>query len=66
MFTRYFTKHKELQIRNKMAKYIRQRDGVCRVLGQNPVEWLHFMSRREIDDASEEGKHKDVTLTTAV
>ncbi len=65
-FTLYFTKHKELQIRNKMAKYIRQRAGVCRGFGQNPVEWLHYMSKSEIDDVSEGGKHKDATLTTAV
>ena len=37
-FTSYFTKYKQLQIRNKMAKYVRDRPGVSRGFGQNPIE----------------------------
>ena len=65
-FTSYFTRHKQLQIRNKMAKYIRERAGVSRGFGQNPVEWLHYMSKSEIDDVAEGAKHKDLRLTTAL
>ena len=52
-FTTYFTRHKQLQIRNKMAKYIREQAGVSRGFGQNPVEWLHYMSKNEIYDVAE-------------
>ena len=65
-FTSYFTKHKQLQVRNKMAKYVQKRAGVSRGFGQNPVEWLHYTSKNEINDIAEGAKHKDVTLTSAV
>ena len=62
-FTSYFTRHNQLKIRNKMAKYIRERAGVSRGFGQNPVE---YMSKTEIDDVAEGAKHKNVRLTTAL
>ena len=65
-FTRYFTKHKQLQIRNKMAKYIRERACVSRGFGQNPIEWLHFMLKSEIDDVAQDVRHRNVTLTVAL
>ena len=49
-----------------MAKYIRDRAGVPRGFGQNPVEWLHYMSKREIDAEGDGVKHRDVSLTTAI
>ena len=49
-----------------MAKYKRDRAGVHRGFGQNPVEWLHYMSKREIDAEGDGVKHRDVSLTTAI
>ena len=65
-FCTYFSRYKEKQIREKMAKYIRDRAGVPRGFGQNPVEWLHYMSKLEIDAEGNGVKHRDVSLTTAV
>ena len=65
-FCTYFSRYKEIQIREKMAKYIRDRAGVPRGFGQNPVEWLHYMSKREIDAEGDGVKHRDVSLTTAI
>ena len=49
-----------------MTKYIRDRAGVPRGFGQNPVEWLHYMSKLEIDAEADGVKHRDVSLTAAV
>ena len=49
-----------------MAKYVRERAGVSRGFGQNPIEWLHFMSKSEIDDVAHDVRHKDVTLSVAL
>jgi hypothetical protein len=64
-FTKYFERYKEKQIKEKMAKYIRDRAGVPRGFGQNPIEWLHYMSKNEIDAACGVG-HRDVSLATAI
>ncbi|KAK3747909.1 hypothetical protein QZH41_010212 [Actinostola sp. cb2023] len=64
-FTKYFVKHKQAQIRDKMAKYVRERAGVPRGFGQNPIEWLHYMSKTEIDDVGRV-KHRETNLTTAL
>ena len=65
-FCTYFIRYKEKQIREKMTKYIRDRAGVPRGFGQNPVEWLHYMSKLEIDAEADGVKHRDVSLTAAV
>ena len=65
-FCTYLSRYKEIQIREKMAKYKRDRAGVHRGFGQNPVEWLHYMSKREIDAEGDGVKHRDVSLTTAI
>ncbi|XP_028416615.1 uncharacterized protein LOC114540691 [Dendronephthya gigantea] len=49
-----------------MAKYIRDRAGVPRGFGQNPVEWLHYMSKLEIDAEGDGVKHRDTSLTAAI
>ena len=65
-FCKYFRRYKEIQIREKMAKYIRDRAGVPRGFGQNPVEWLHYMSKLEIDAEGNGVKHRDASLTAAI
>ena len=65
-FTSYFTKYKQLQICNKMAKYVRERAGVFQGFGQNPIEWLHFMVKSEIDEVAQDVRHKDVTLSVVL
>ena len=65
-FCMYFSRYKENQIREKIAKYIRDHAGVPRGFVQNPVEWLHYMSKLEIDAEGNGVKHRDVSLSTAV
>ena len=65
-FCTYFSRYKERQIKEKMAKYIRHRAGVPRGFGQNPVEWLHYMSKLEIDAEGNGVENRDVSLTTAL
>ena len=43
--TQYFERHKEEKIRCHMTKYVREKAGTQGVYGQNPIEWLHFMSK---------------------
>ena len=49
-FTQYFERHKEEKIRCHMTKYVREKADIQGVYGQNPIEWLHFMSKTEIND----------------
>ena len=42
------------------------RDLDPRGFGQNPVEWLHYISKLEIDAEADGVKHRDVSLTAAV
>ena len=65
-FTKYFAKYKEIQLRNKMAKYVPDRAGVGRGFGQNPIEWMHYMSKVEIDELGDGVSHRHVSLTTAL
>lgn len=65
-FTKYFAKYKEIQLRNKMSKYVQDRAGVGRGFGQNPIEWMHYMSKVEIDELGDGVGHRDVNLTTAI
>lgn len=62
----YFSQFKERQIKEKLAKYICDCAGVPRGFGQNPVEWLHYMSKLEVDAEGNGVKHRNVRLTTAV
>ena len=48
-FTEYFVKHKEEELRDKMSKYTREHAGMTGGLDLNPIEWLHYMSKIEID-----------------
>jgi hypothetical protein len=50
-FVSYFEKHKEEKIRQCMTKFVREKAGVSRHYGQNPIEWMHYMTKKEIDDA---------------
>ncbi len=36
--------------KTKYDKYVREKAGVQDSYGQNPIEWSHFMSKKEIDD----------------
>ena len=48
-FTKYFVKHKEEELRDKMSKYTREHAGMAGGLELNPIEWLHYMPKIEID-----------------
>ena len=48
-FTKYFVKHKVEQLKDKMSNYTREHAGMASGLGLNPIEWLHYMSKIEID-----------------
>ena len=48
-FTKYFVRHKEKQLKDKMSNYTREHAGMASGLGLNPIEWLHYMSKIEID-----------------
>ena len=67
-FVPYFEKHKKDKIRQCMVKYVREKVGVQDSYGQNPIEWSHFMSKKEIDDAvkSEGLSHIDAPLATSL
>ena len=67
-FVSYFETHKEDKIRQCMVKYVREKAGVQDSYGQNPIEWSHFMSKKEIDDAvkSEGLSHTDAPLATSL
>ena len=48
-FTKFFVKHKEEELRDKMSKYTRKHAGMAGGLELNPIEWLHYMAKIEID-----------------
>ena len=50
------------------GKDVREKAGVQDSYGQNPIEWSHFMSKKEIDDAvkSEGLSHVDAPLATSL
>ena len=51
-----------------MVKYVRETAGVQGSYGQNPIEWSHFMSKKEIDDVvkSEVLSHFDAPPATSL
>ena len=67
-FVRYFETYKEIKIKNCMSKYIRDQAGIDGVYGQNPIEWLHFMSKTEINEAVRKSgeTYRDTSLTAAL
>ena len=67
-FVRYFETYKEIKIKNCMSKYIRDQAGIAGLYGQNPIEWLHFMSKTEINEAVRESgeTYRDTSLTAAL
>lgn len=67
-FSSYFETYKEKQVREKMIKAVRRKANIDGEYGQNPIEWLNFLSKEEIDEFGKpEGhSHRDVTLTTAL
>ena len=67
-FVSYFTTHKEKQIREKMIKAVRRKANIDGDYGQNPIEWLNFLSKKEIDEfGKNQGQnHRDTSLTTAL
>ena len=67
-FVSYFTAHKEKQIREKMIRAVRRQANIEGDYGQNPIEWLNFLSKQEIDEFGKiEGhNHRDTSLTTAL
>ena len=48
-FTKFFVKHKEEELRDKMSKYTRKHAGMAGGIELNPIEWLHYMPKIEID-----------------
>ena len=67
-FSSYFETYKEKQVREKMIKAVRRKANIDGEYGQNPIEWLNFLSKEEIDEFGKpEGHtHRDVMLTTAL
>ena len=51
-----------------MTKYVREKAGIQGVYGQNPIEWLHFMSKTEINDFVRNSgvTHREVPLSAAL
>ena len=67
-FVDYFEKHKEAKIKACLTKYVREAAGITGVYGQNPIEWLHFLSKQEINDAvrASGATHRDASLTVSL
>ena len=67
-FVSYYTAHKEKQIREKVIKPVRRKANIDGDYGQNPIEWLNFLSKQEIDQFGKlEGhSHRNTSLTTAL
>ncbi len=67
-FVSYFVGHKEKQIREKMIKAVRRKANIDGDYGQNPIEWLNFLSKQEIDEfgKTEGHSHRDISLTNAL
>eukprot|EP00794_Sanderia_malayensis_P006694 gene6694-biopygen5473 len=63
-FVQYFEKHKEAAIRQKMIKSVREAANEKDDYGQNPIEWLHYMVKNDLDEIGrQEGKtHRDISL----
>ncbi len=50
-FVSYFEKRKEEKNRQCMTKLVREKAAVKGRYGQNLIKWLHYISKKEIDDA---------------
>ena len=49
-------------------KVVKQEAGIDGICGQNPIEWLHFMSKQEINESMRQSgtTHRDAPLTASL
>lgn len=57
-FVKYFVKCKENAIKNKISKICLQKIGLTEFWGQNPIEWLNFLSKDEINQVDNKSGHR--------
>ena len=64
----HFKKHRDDKIQHCMVKYVRQKAGWHDSYGQDPIEWSHFMPKKEIDNVtkSESLSHINAPLATSL
>ena len=64
-FITYFEKHKLNKVKENMSKNATSKFKT-KEHGQNPIEWLNFLAKDEINTDTESQSHKTVSIKTCI